>query len=755
VKPKGKLLQSLLDFAADFGVDVLSLPLHIFDEHTAPYPAYTTDDGLFVSNAVVEKEPENVKVYLAHEIWHHIIHEPEVTHMFSHAVVNAAEDYKINQFLLQTVGYDVRKVKIKGIFSKKYDKMSVAEVAQAICSDKDTPCCGSTGIAHPLILSTAYKLRLKYADLLQRKTEDLFFIDRVDRETFYKSLSSLSKKWKLHSLPYLNVEKTMLGVWSHLFLEAATANKVGNTLLPDEAISYCFSGLSLRNKTVGKPEVALLTAALYLESIDNDELYLHMLTIRTRSAINRLKLKFSKKLSRVERSSLRKRLIRLQRKEAFLQTLPPLWKALKEEPPIDVFKSRDSLSPRVESLRTAHKKDISVGSVRLPNFDKSRLLAKRLNSCMKRASQRVEDAAELFDQLKAALPELTSGASPEQNTDKKQQTNNKLVEISSEEQNTDKKQQNKKSVDQKLKEGPTKIKEDNAQDSSVGAESASNDSDKPGLVPQTSDLSTGEGSSVGTSNKVKILESILNGEQFLRNVLFHVQEIETHLKSNPSKLLDPNGNVPTNMTYGDDLENLIQSEVALLALKETELEFFSRYANNALLINSPSKSKRSPVIFCLDCSGSMAGAFYETAAGFCLAMMRKLYNDGRGAALLTFSVGIEKTVILKPGQTLPMSHLLDVLGRPSFGGTDFDIPLNKAFDIKEEEDWKEVEILLISDGYGVIQKPEAFQFRKTGRDRIVAIMTSNVSHLPHVDEIHHVKRNSSSLSLIKVGNNLL
>ena len=151
------LEQSLVDLSKDFGVDVLSLPISIFSGPILP-PAYTSSEGIFIHEQILAKEPKNTKVYLGHEILHHVLREEEATGEFHNQIVGIAEDYKINQILYQKLGYDVRRVGIRGLFKRSYHRLSVRDICQNLTHKHDVTkvSCGSFGVVHPLILETPF-----------------------------------------------------------------------------------------------------------------------------------------------------------------------------------------------------------------------------------------------------------------------------------------------------------------------------------------------------------------------------------------------------------------------------------------------------------------------------------------------------------------------------------------------------------------------------------------------------------------------
>lgn len=793
-----KLVQSLVDFGVDFGVDVLALPIHTFD-YNAPWPAFTTEDGIYVHKKVLVREPQNLKIYLAHELMHHVVEDKEHMYMYTHKQCNYAEDYKINQLLYEIAKYDVRKVKNRGLFSTKFNSMTVPEIAKYLAAHSPPSqggCCGATGIAHPLILAAAHRLRIRYADKLQRKTEDHFFVDLVDRSKFYKVLPKLGASWKLHHLPFIAPAKTMLGIWSHLFLESAVAAPLDHKrLTPSESVAFSMNTRLLRAKTVGNPDEAILAASIYLQNIDRDESYLRNLAdkIAHRIVVLQEKRRRTKKL-RV-RLELFERIKQLRVKLRDVKRLVPISKMLKESRLPKVKPASKIPTSTTVSLRSAHSKNKMIGQVKLPNFDRKNPIVKRLASAARRSVRDLAETIETFKKLQHQMPELTN--MPEEPPEEKQKDvppkeqpsedpddetkaeGEEASEDTDEDETTNDGEEGEESEDaEESEEGETTEESSNDGTNDEDAEGDDYDEQDP-TIPEDSESTSaevaaeepiqqdGDGKAMGGKSssksesaggtRIELMQLVFMHKHYLSRIVSRVQEIQAQLKSSPSRDSDPDGLVPVSLSYGNDLENVLQSELALLSSKETEMEFLVRYANHSLLVSTPAKSKRSPVVFCVDGSGSMHGAFYITAVAFTLAMMLQLYRDGRGCALVLFSSTVDKVFVLNPGIPVDFKVFLETLCSPAFGGTSFDAALLKAFEIKEQEEWKDFTAMLVSDGYDSISPATAefLKTKKSSNDKIIAVITSDLTEITHVDEIHHVKRKNAELELINVGNAIL
>jgi uncharacterized protein with von Willebrand factor type A (vWA) domain len=132
-----------------------------------------------------------------------------------------------------------------------------------------------------------------------------------------------------------------------------------------------------------------------------------------------------------------------------------------------------------------------------------------------------------------------------------------------------------------------------------------------------------------------------------------------------------------------------------------------------------------------------------------------LYKDKRGVALITFSGNVEKTLVIDRNEKFSLAKVLEVLSEPSLGGTHFDPPILKAQDIRDEQRWQNITTILITDGYGIIARPEEILQRKRIGDNIIAGIVSKVTTLQGVDMIYHIDKGGDILKLAQIANTVL
>ncbi len=163
-----------------------------------------------------------------------------------------------------------------------------------------------------------------------------------------------------------------------------------------------------------------------------------------------------------------------------------------------------------------------------------------------------------------------------------------------------------------------------------------------------------------------------------------------------------------------DLNNVLSSEIALLAEEATESAFLKRFAERQLLTfryddrklvtstdhetevyNRVREKERGPFILCVDTSESMSGRPEQVAKVLALGILKMAGRVKRRAYLINFSTGIQTLDLHDVARSLE-----DIAGflRMSFrGGTDISLPLYECFRQLRGDDYREADVLVISD----------------------------------------------------------
>ena len=161
----------------------------------------------------------------------------------------------------------------------------------------------------------------------------------------------------------------------------------------------------------------------------------------------------------------------------------------------------------------------------------------------------------------------------------------------------------------------------------------------------------------------------------------------------------------------DDVMRLLPSELLNLEDETLETLFYARLLEKNLLTYElqgvtfkngeeieVTKKRTGPVVACLDTSGSMNGAPMLKAKALLLAIANILKQEDRSLHVLLFGASGEIREFAMDKQN-NAAGLLTFLQQGFGGGTDFESPLKRAFDIIAlQKDYKKADVLMISDG---------------------------------------------------------
>lgn len=170
----------------------------------------------------------------------------------------------------------------------------------------------------------------------------------------------------------------------------------------------------------------------------------------------------------------------------------------------------------------------------------------------------------------------------------------------------------------------------------------------------------------------------------------------------------------TGIHESDDLNNILSSEIALLSDVASESLFLKKYVDKSLITFSYEdkrlqqskdykteifqkvrQKEKGPFIVCVDTSESMMGRPEQIAKVLCLSILKMAAKENRKAYLINFSIGIETLDLFDIANNL--DAIARFLNMSFYGGTDISLPLYEAFRQLKTNDYKDADILVISD----------------------------------------------------------
>ncbi|WP_029421716.1 VWA domain-containing protein [Alicyclobacillus macrosporangiidus] len=221
------------------------------------------------------------------------------------------------------------------------------------------------------------------------------------------------------------------------------------------------------------------------------------------------------------------------------------------------------------------------------------------------------------------------------------------------------------------------------------------------LMMQSFGVGAGDGKPVSGKERLELAEALRTLPK-LREIAKMAGRMQTiALRKRKNRTQHPPSEV-VNITLGDDLANLLPSELVLLADPQTEDEFLRRFAEKQLLqyeLNGFEREGQGPIIVCIDESGSTQGPVEMWEKGIALALFAIARREKRAFAVVHFGSRHEIFVQKwnRPKEATP-AELVEMASHFFNGGTDFEQPLREAVQVMDEASFKKGDIVFITDG---------------------------------------------------------
>lgn len=171
------------------------------------------------------------------------------------------------------------------------------------------------------------------------------------------------------------------------------------------------------------------------------------------------------------------------------------------------------------------------------------------------------------------------------------------------------------------------------------------------------------------------------------------------------------------LRLSDSLLDALPSELALYNNPTIRQIFKMKYAQKQLLSYSYTRNieykktheeteevevgetveHKGPMIICVDTSGSMQGTPERVAKTVAFALAQKSIEEERGCYLISFSTEIETMDLSSFNSTDGITNLVRFLRMSFNGGTDANPALEYSVKLLKEKDWKNADVLMISD----------------------------------------------------------
>lgn len=258
--------------------------------------------------------------------------------------------------------------------------------------------------------------------------------------------------------------------------------------------------------------------------------------------------------------------------------------------------------------------------------------------------------------------------------------------------------------------------EKNNEDANGGSEEDENSrlNKKPGKTgrekdgessPEQGNGSQGMGIGGGAGSKVELQNRFLsNVPQSLIELAKRIGRSGDNIYETSNSFVSSSKSDIAGITIGDDLSNLLPSELAMLAEPATRDIFYRNFVTKRLQVfasqSSEKKGKKKhdgPIIICLDTSSSMQGEPVLVAKALSIAIC--IIAQRRKRKVLVVKYSYSHDLFRLRNIERDKKDLLDFLGEAEMGGNDENSMFRWLFDdiMPFESDYSTADILCISD----------------------------------------------------------
>jgi len=197
-------------------------------------------------------------------------------------------------------------------------------------------------------------------------------------------------------------------------------------------------------------------------------------------------------------------------------------------------------------------------------------------------------------------------------------------------------------------------------------------------------------------------------------------------KSKHDKAIDRNG-----VKLGNDIEQLLPSELAMYTHSLTKLDFLRRLVEGQTMqYDQKGKEElgKGPIVCCLDESGSMRGLETQSK-GFVLALMMIAKKQKRDFCFIPFSSQVGKVTEYERGK-INIQDMIELANNFMKGGTNFIQPLSKSLEVINKSRFKQADIIFITDGEARVSEEFLNRFNSVKDEKDFNVLSLVISERP-------------------------
>jgi len=262
-----------------------------------------------------------------------------------------------------------------------------------------------------------------------------------------------------------------------------------------------------------------------------------------------------------------------------------------------------------------------------------------------------------------------------------------------------------KTIKQRIKHIETRIESNKSKPMTINVEAISSaiSKQKQSIVEikkgihQLSSIDGKKLSSVPLKDQILFAEHLMNNE-----IIKKIAEMTGRFKKialQKQKIKEKQTMERKEITFSQELSQLLPLEHAHLVLPQSKLDFYRRFAESQTLAfdkKGKERKGRGPIIICMDESSSMHPLKAEAKA-FCLALLFIAKKQKRDITIIPFASDIGEVTVFKKGKATA-EQVLHFSKAFLKGGTNYEKPLTKSLEILKESRFNQADIIFVTDG---------------------------------------------------------
>ncbi len=259
-----------------------------------------------------------------------------------------------------------------------------------------------------------------------------------------------------------------------------------------------------------------------------------------------------------------------------------------------------------------------------------------------------------------------------------------------------------------------------------------------GEVRDFNEFCAGWGTEAGQLQKMPVKDKLALAEKLRHGKLRDVAKLIGRMKrlalAKQQQKIKKEPNEVVDVCRGDDLSNLLPTEMLQLSDPDLEVLFLKKYANKELLqyeLEGKDKLAKGAIVICVDNSGSMYGEPETWSKAVAVGLLEIATKEKRRFACVHFGGENDPldVTIIEPTDT-PAQRIEKIIHMAEYfmgGGTDFQKPLDKAVEIIEQQpSFKKADIVFVTDGCADVSDKWIEKFKEYKKEKEVKVVGIDV-----------------------------